>query len=84
MRGDDVGAGPDDALEGLTTGPDAGTLVIRTWHEREGQPPGFRARITYGPALGNQQTTVSAADPDKVLHVVQQWLLNQSAASGGH
>jgi hypothetical protein len=81
---DDVGAGPDAGQEGHPGVPDGGTLVIRTWHEHHAQLPGFRARITYGPALGNEHTTVSTADPDQVLRVVQQWLLTQTAAPGGN
>lgn len=84
MRMDDVGAGFDAGQEGHPGVPDGGTLVIRTWHEHQAQPPEFRARITYGPALRNERTTVSAADPDQVLRVVQQWLLTQTAVPGGN
>lgn len=81
---DDVGAGPDAGQEGHPDVPDGGTLVIRTWHEHPAQLSGFRARITYGSASGNEPTTVSTADPDQVLRVVQQWLLTQTAAPGGN
>jgi hypothetical protein len=74
----DVGQAPDDGHNGMPAVPDASTLVIRAWHEDGAQPPGFRARITFGPACGEERTTVSAANQDKVLHVVQQWLLTQS------
>lgn len=80
---DDVGAGSDAGREGDSDVPDGGTLVIRTWHEHPAQLSGFRARITFGPALGNEHTTVSTADPDQVLRVVQQWLLTQTAAPDG-
>jgi hypothetical protein len=81
---DDVGAGPDAGQEGHPGVPDCGTLVIRTWHEHHDQISGFRARITFGPALGTEHTTVSTADPNQVLRVVQQWLLTQTAAPGGN
>ncbi len=82
MRTKDVGQAPDDGHNGLPAVPDASTLVIRAWHEHGTQPSGFRARITYGPARGEERTTVSAADRAKVLHVVQQWLLSQSDVQG--
>lgn len=53
-----------------------GTLVIRTWHEPD-QTPGFRARVTYSQAPGDEPSTVSTADPDEVLSVVRQWLSAQ-------
>jgi hypothetical protein len=78
MRMKDVGQAPDDGHNGMPAVPDPSTLVIRAWHENGAPPPGLRARITYGPARGEERTTVSAADRDKVLHVVEQWLLTQS------
>ncbi|WP_139386205.1 hypothetical protein [Arthrobacter sp. P2b] len=78
----DVGPTPGKGYNGTPAVPDASTLVIRAWHEDGAQPPGFRARITYGPGHGEERTTVSAADRDKVLHVVQQWLLTQSDVQG--
>ncbi|SLJ96574.1 hypothetical protein SAMN06272721_10282 [Arthrobacter sp. P2b] len=82
MRMNDVGPTPGKGYNGTPAVPDASTLVIRAWHEDGAQPPGFRARITYGPGHGEERTTVSAADRDKVLHVVQQWLLTQSDVQG--
>jgi hypothetical protein len=78
MRMNDVGPAPGEGHNGTSAVPDASTLVIRAWHEDGAQPPRFRARITYGPGRGEERITVSAADRDKVLHVVQQWLLTQS------
>ena len=78
----DAGPTPGKGYNGTPAVPDASTLVIRAWHEDGAQPPGFRARITYGPGHGEERTTVSAADRDKVLHVVQQWLLTQSDVQG--
>jgi hypothetical protein len=60
----------------------SGTLVIRTWLEHGEVPPGFRARITYGPAAGAEHVIASVADPDGVLNVVRQWLQTQAAAQG--
>jgi len=82
MRMNDVGPTPGKGYNGTPAVPDASTLVIRAWHEDGAQPPGFRARITYGPDRGQECTTVSAADRDKVLHVVQQWLLTQPDVQG--
>ena len=82
MRMNDAGPTPGKGHNGTPAVPDASTLVIRAWHEDGAQPPGFRARITYGPGHGEERTTVSAADRDKVLHVVQQWLLTQSDVQG--
>lgn len=62
---------PDPAM------PCMGTLVIRTWHEPD-QTPGFRARITYSQAPGDESSTVSTADQDEVLRVVHWWLSAQS------
>lgn len=60
--------------------PAAGdTLVIRTWLEHGEAPPSFRARITYGAGVEAGQTSVYAADPDKVLSLVRQWLQAQTA-----
>jgi hypothetical protein len=84
MRSNDAGEEPAGGQEAMHDVSDAGTLVIRTWHEHGGQSPAFRARITYGPAHSRDQTTVSAADADRVLHIVQQWLLSQAAAPGGN
>lgn len=77
---DDVGSAPGDGRGGIPEVPGAGTLVIQTWQDYGEQPPGFRARITYGPMISDERITVSAADRDKILHVVQQWLLTQFAA----
>lgn len=57
--------------------PSMGTLIIRTWHDPD-QTPGFRARVTYSQAPSGEPSTVSTADPDKVLSVVRQWLSAQS------
>ncbi|RKR13711.1 hypothetical protein [Arthrobacter oryzae] len=65
----------DPAMPGL------GTLVIRTWHEPD-QTPDFRARISYSQAPGDEPTTVSTANPDEVLSVVRQWLLDQPLPPG--
>jgi hypothetical protein len=45
-----------------------GTLVISTWNEPD-QTPGFRARIIYSQAPGDEPTTVSTAAKDEVLSV---------------
>jgi hypothetical protein len=84
MRMDDVGDGRDAGREGHPRVPGGGTLVIRAWHEHDAQLPGFRARITYDPASGDEHTTVYAADSDQVLAVVKQWLLTQAPAPGGN
>ena len=80
MHMENSGPGP----QAVPAGPDpGGTLVIRTWLESGEVPPGFRARITYGPAVGGDQTTVYAANPDGALSVVRQWLQTQTAGHGG-
>ena len=81
---DDVGDGRNAGREGHRGVPDGGTLVIRAWHEQDAKLPGLRARITYGPASGDEHTTVYAADSDQVLAVVKQWLLTQAPAPGGN
>jgi hypothetical protein len=67
MHMENSGPGPQT----VPAGPDpGGTLVIRTW-------------LTYGPAVGGDQTTVYAANPDGALSVVRQWLQTQTAGHGG-
>ena len=77
MNKDDSGTGPYGGKE-VRPATD-GTLVISTWLEYGQVPPGFRARITYGPAGGAERATVSTADPDRVLDIVRQWLQTQTA-----
>ena len=60
-----------------STMPPAGTLVIRTWYERE-RAPGFRARVTYSGVPGDEPGVVASADPDEVLTIVRQWLSDQA------
>jgi hypothetical protein len=60
--------------------PPMGTMIIRTWRE-SGHLGGFRARIIYGQTPGIDQSTVTTADPNEVLKVVQHWLAAQSGAS---
>ena len=76
----------DDRLSGISDESDPampamGTLVIRTWHEPD-QTPGFRARIIYSQAPGDEPTTVSTADRNEVLSVVRQWLFAQPVPPG--
>jgi hypothetical protein len=76
----------DDRPSGISDEPDPampsmGTLVIRTWHESD-QTPGFRARIIYSRAPGDEPSTVSTADQDEVLSVVRQWLFDQAVPPG--
>lgn len=59
--------------------PPMGTMIIRTWLE-SGHLGGFRARIIYGQTLGFDQNTVTTADPNEVLKVVQHWLAAQPGA----
>jgi hypothetical protein len=61
--------------------PTLGTIIIRTWLE-SGHSRGFRARITFGPTPGYDQSTVTTADPGEVLEVVQHWLATQPGLSG--
>lgn len=75
MRRDDGSGGTPDG----NTVPDAGTLVISTWHERGARGGGFRARITFGATSGAERTAVSTADAAQALRVVQEWLLAQAA-----
>lgn len=79
MRRDDGSGGTPDG----GSVPDAGTLVVSTWHERGAQGGGFRARITYGGTSAAERTTVSTADAEQALRVVQQWLLAQAAVQNG-
>ena len=81
MTNDDRPSGISDEDESDPAMPSTGTLVIRTWHE-PGQTPGFRARIIYSQAPGDEPSTVSTADPDKVLSVVRQWLSAQTVPPG--
>ena len=62
--------------------PPMGTLVIRTWSEPD-QVSGFRARVTYGQGPDGEAKTVAAADPDKVLSIVREWLSAQAGSSDG-
>jgi hypothetical protein len=79
MHSENAGIG----LQGVPAGPESGgTLVIRTWFEPDEVPPGFRARITYGPAVG-AETTLYAANPDGALSIVREWLQTQTAGHGG-
>ena len=76
----------DDRLSGISDESDpampaTGTLVIRTWHEPD-QTHGFRARIIYSQAPGDEPTTVSSADRNEVLGVVRQWLFAQPVLPG--
>ncbi|WP_426226428.1 hypothetical protein [Pseudarthrobacter sp. DSP2-3-2b1] len=71
MMNDDDGSATDDADD--REAPAAETMIISRWHE-PGHPQGFRARITYGRTPGAGPRTVSTADPDEVLRVVQEWL----------
>jgi hypothetical protein len=73
MTNDDRPSGISDEDAPDPVMPSMGTLVIRTWHEPD-QTPGFRARVTYSQALGDEPSTVATADPDEVLSVVRQWL----------
>lgn len=81
MTNDDRPSGISDEDESDPAMPSMGTLVIRTWHEPD-QTTGFRARIIYSQAPGNEPSTVSTADKDEVLSVVRQWLFAQTAPSG--
>lgn len=74
------GAGPHSGLAGSPGS--GGTLVIRTWLEYGEAPPGFRARVTYGSSAGPDQASVSANDPERVLNLVRQWLMSQTAGQG--
>lgn len=76
MTNDDRPSGISDEDEPDPAMPSMGALVICTWHEPD-QTPGFRARITYSQAPGDEPSTVATADPDKVLSVVRQWLSAQ-------
>ena len=76
----------DDRLTGISDESDPAmpamaTLVIRTWHEPD-QTPGFRARIIYSQAPGDEPSTVSTADQDEVLSVVRRWLFSQPVPPG--
>lgn len=62
--------------------PPIETMIIRRWQEPD-HPQGFRARITYGQTPGIARSTVSTADPNEVLRVVQQWLAGQPGIAGG-
>lgn len=79
MTKDDRPSGISDENESDPMMPSMGTLVIRTWHEPD-QTPGFRARISYSQAPGDEPSTVSTADPDEVLSVVRHWLSARSVA----
>ena len=81
MTNDDRPSGISDEDESDPAMPSLGTLVIRTWHE-PGQTPGFRARVTYSQAQGDEPSTVATADPDEVLSVVRQWLSAQPVPPG--
>ena len=81
MTNDDRPSGISDEDASDPAMPSMGTLVIRTWHEPD-QTPGFRARVTYSQAPGDEPSTVSTADPDEVLSVVRQWLSAQPVPPG--
>jgi hypothetical protein len=81
MTKDDRPSGFSDENESDPVMPSTGTLVIRTWDE-PGQTPGFRARVTYSQAPGDEPGTVSTADPDEVLRVVRRWLSAQPVPPG--
>lgn len=72
MNDNDWSDSPEDPLAPSAV-PESGTLIIRTWSE-PGHRQEFRARITYGQTHGLDVNTVSTADPDEVLRVVQEWL----------
>jgi hypothetical protein len=81
MTNDDRPSGTSDEDDSDPAVPSMGTLVIRSWHEPD-QTPGFRARIIFSQAPDDEPSTVSTADPDKVLSVVSQWLSAQTVPSG--
>jgi hypothetical protein len=73
--------GISDEAESEAGVPSMRTLVIRTWYER-GQTPTFRSRVTYSETPSGEPSTISTADPDEVLSVVQQWLAGQTKPQG--
>jgi hypothetical protein len=79
MTNDDRPSGISD--ESGPAMPAMATLVIRTWHEPD-QTPGFRARIIYSQAPGDEPSTVTTADQDEALSVVRQWLFAQPVPPG--
>ena len=79
MTNDDRPSGISDESDPAM--PSMGTLVIRTWHEPD-HTQGFRARIIYSQAPGDEPTTVSTADQEEVLSVVRQWLFAQPVPPG--
>jgi hypothetical protein len=81
MTKDDHSSGISDHDATEPALPPAGTLVIRTWHERE-EAPGLRARITYSLGPGDEPSIVASADPEQVLSIVRQWLFDQTVPPG--
>lgn len=81
MRDDHPWPGSGDQADDIEI-PPVETMVIRRWQEA-GHPRGFRARITYGQTPGIARGTVSTADPNEVLRVVQEWLAGQPGIAGG-
>lgn len=61
--------------------PPVETIIISRWYE-PGHTQGFRARMTFGQTSGTARSTVSTADPDEVLRVVQEWLAGQPGIAG--
>jgi alkanesulfonate monooxygenase SsuD/methylene tetrahydromethanopterin reductase-like flavin-dependent oxidoreductase (luciferase family) len=62
-----------DNLEAPAASPRGGTMVMRVWTE-EGQQEGFRARLTFTAAEGEESTLVFAGDPEQVVEAVRKWL----------
>jgi hypothetical protein len=81
MTNNDRPPGISDEDESDAAMPCMSTLVIRTWHEPD-QTPTFRSRVTYSETPSGEPSTISTADPDEVLSVVQQWLAGQTNPPG--
>lgn len=81
MRDDHPWPGSGDKTDDSEI-PPVETMIIRRWQEPD-HPRGFRARIIYGQTPGIARSTVSTADPNEVLRVVQEWLAAQPGIARG-
>ncbi|MFL6139697.1 MAG: hypothetical protein ACJ74O_18140 [Frankiaceae bacterium] len=62
------------AQDNVPSSADEGTvLVISLWREPD-HPRSMRARITYRDSVMGERGTAAAADPERVLAIVGEWL----------
>jgi hypothetical protein len=62
------------AQEDVPSSADAGAvLVISLWREPD-HPQSMRARITYRDGATGEKGTAAAADPERALAIVGDWL----------